>query len=69
VPSKGKYKAKVQMILDNDETLDLTIRILKVDQEKVCMEFNKSGTADSMLFYHQFKQVKEYMADYANAAF
>ena len=66
--SKGKYKAKVQMILDNDETLDVTFRVLKVDEAKVCVEFSKNGTADSMLFYHQFKQIKDYMGDFANAA-
>jgi hypothetical protein len=49
--AKDKYKAKIHILLENGEAIDLTARILKVDDEKSCVEFNKSGTCDSLLFF------------------
>jgi len=46
----------------------MTLRILKVEEKKNCVEFSKAGIADSLLFYHQYNQIKEYMEDFANAA-
>jgi len=67
--SKDKYKVKISVLLDEGETVDLVSRILKVDDEKVCMEFSKTGCCDSLLFFDQFNKIKEYMGDYINATY
>ena len=45
------------------------MRILKVDETRNCVEFCKSGAGDSLLFFHQFNRIKEFMDDFANASF
>lgn len=45
------------------------MRILKVDDKRNCVEFSKSGAGDSLLFFHQYNRIKEFMGDFANAAY
>jgi ATP-dependent protease HslVU (ClpYQ) peptidase subunit len=58
----------LQIPLGDEEFVDITAKILKVSDEKVCVEFNKSS-GDSLSFFDQFNKIKEYFGDQANATF
>jgi len=47
----------------------MTARVLKVNDEKMCVEFSKGGQSDAMLFYQEFSKIKELMDEYANTAY
>lgn len=67
--AKDKYKAKLRIPLGDEDSVDITAKILKVDDEKVCFEFSKTGGTDSLVFFEHFNKIKEYFGDYANATF
>jgi hypothetical protein len=56
-------------VIDEEDKVEISGRILKVNDDKVCIEFKKSGGCDSMQFFNQFNKIKEYMDDYNNSAF
>lgn len=67
--AKDKFKAKLEVLLESGEIVEITAKILKVDEDKVCVEFNKNGCCDSLKFYDEFNKIKEYMDDYNNATY
>lgn len=65
--AKDKYKVKVEMLL-GEEKIDLTAKISKVDATKNCIEINRTG-GDQLVFFEQFKQIKEYFGDLVDATY
>ena len=63
--SKDKYKVKIEILL-GEEKIDLTAKISKVDPNKYCLEINRTG-GDQIVFFEQFKQMKEYLGDLIDA--
>lgn len=60
-----QYKLKFQ-ILQDQERIDVTAKVTKVDKDKYCLEFDrKSG--DSLAFYNHFNNIKEFLGDLINA--
>lgn len=59
--AKDKYKVKLEILL-GEEKIDISAKISKAAADKYCIEFNRTG-GDSMLFYDQFKNIKEYFGD------
>lgn len=64
--SDCKYKAKLSFLTDEDR-VDMTARILKVDDEKVCLEFNRTS-GDQLQFFENFTTIKEYFGGLNDAA-
>jgi len=54
--AKDKFKVKIQILLDGGveagENVEVTARILKVNDQKVCVEFGKNGGTDSLVFFN-----------------
>jgi hypothetical protein len=48
---------KVEILL-GEEKVDITAKISKAAEGKYCLEVNRTG-GDSMLFFDQFKIIKE----------
>ncbi len=67
--AKDKFKAKVAVLLEGGEVVEIKANIMKVDENKVCVEFSKGGDYDSMKFYEEYAKIKEYMDDYNNATY
>jgi hypothetical protein len=65
--AKDKYKVKLEILL-GEETVDMTIKISKVDANKHCIEINRTG-GDQLVFFEQFKQMKEYFGDLIDATY
>lgn len=65
--SKDKYKVKVEILL-GEEKIDITAKITKAAAEKYCIEFNRTG-GDSILFFDQFKIIKEYFGELIDATY
>jgi hypothetical protein len=57
----------VQFLLEGGEVNEVKANILKVDDNKVCVEFSKAGNYDSLLFFKEFNNIREYLDDYNNA--
>lgn len=55
-------------LLIGEEKIEITANITKAAADKYCIEFNrKSG--DSILFFEQFKNIKEYFGELINATY
>jgi len=67
-PSKDKYKAKLLIPLNEEEQVEMTARIMKVNDATVCFELSKSG-GDSLWFHDQFNRIREYFSDLDNATY
>jgi len=59
--AKDKYKAKLTILTENEE-IDLIVKVLKVDEEKCCMEFNKVN-GDQMAFFKIYNEMKGYFGE------
>jgi len=53
-------------ILTNDDKINMTVRILKVDETKRCIEFSRTS-GSQMEFFNTFKAIKDYFDQMANA--
>lgn len=63
--SRSQFKAKMT-IVKADAKVDLTVKILKVDEERHCIEFmRRSG--DKFVFHELFAQAKEFFGGHVNA--
>lgn len=56
--AQDKYKVKVTQPIDVDHELEYTIKVLKVAQDKYCVEFNRNG-GDQLEFFRQFNTVRD----------
>jgi len=65
--AKDKYKIKLEILL-GEEKIDITAKITKAAADKYCIEFNRTG-GDSILFFEQFKNIREYFGDLINATY
>jgi len=65
--AKDKYKVKLEILL-GEEKIDITAKISKATADKYCLEFNRTG-GDSILFFEQFKNIKEYFGEMINATY
>jgi len=45
------------------------VRILKVDNEKVCVEFTKGKHGGKMHFFDEFNKIKEFYGEMADATY
>ncbi len=50
------------------ENLSLTAKILKVDEEKVCLEFQRTE-GDVFTFFKQFAAIKDYLGELIDAEY
>ncbi len=64
--SEVKYKAKTSILTEEDR-VDLTMTILRVDPKKYCVEFTK-GYGDQLAFYEHYNTVKDYFGDLIDSA-
>ena len=60
--SKDKYKIKLPVVTKVGEYTEMTIEILKADQNKVCIDFTRAG-GDTLPFYNEFNLIKEYLGE------
>jgi len=58
-PSDFKYKMKMEVPTPDGSTVGLTVSLLKVDDQKICMEFVKAS-GDCLQFYESFNTFKKY---------
>ena len=65
--AKDKYKATIQIPTER-ENLSFKVRVLKVDQEKNCLEFSRVS-GDQLEFFEVFNTIKGYYGAINNAAF
>ena len=65
--AKDKYKVKLEILL-GEEKVDITAKISKVSADKYAIEFVRTG-GDSIIFFDQFKNIKEYFSDLDNATY
>jgi len=66
--SKDKYKVKLQFINKEQEQGEMKVEILKADEKKVCIDFTKLD-GDSLVFYKEFGNLKDYMGEIADATY
>jgi len=66
--AKDKYKMKLQILIPEGDRIDMTVKVLKVDHEKVCLEFSRTG-GDQLIFFSEFSKIKEYYGDLINATY
>jgi len=57
--SKDKYKIKLNFQLPDDSEVQVLTRILRVNEDTVCVEFTKTK-GDVMKYYEQFNSIKKY---------
>jgi len=55
-------------ILLGEEKVDITAKISKAAVDKYCIEFNRTS-GDSILFFEQFNNIKQYFGDLINATY
>jgi hypothetical protein len=48
--AKDKYKVKVEILLEGEEPIEITVKILKAAASKYCVEFSRNG-GDQLLFF------------------
>lgn len=48
--AKDKYKIKIEMLIGEEEKIDITAKISKVDANKNCIEINRTG-GDQLVFF------------------
>ena len=66
--SKDKYKAKMLIPVNEEEQVEVTARIMKVNDGMVCFELTKNG-GDSLWFHDQFNRIREFLAEFDNAVY
>jgi serine/threonine protein kinase len=69
--AKDKYKIKMEFMVGEGKKashLTMTAKILKVDEERVCIDFQKSE-GDVFTFHKQFKTINEYLGELIDAAY
>ena len=49
--------------------MEISAKILKVEDEKFCVEFNKGATGDVFEFYGRFNEIRSFMSDFENATY
>ena len=65
--SKDKYKLKLPILNAKNQKVEIKIEILKVDHEKVCVEFTKLD-GDFLTFVDEFNLIKDYMGELIDAS-
>lgn len=67
--NESKYKVKFTYeTTGQDETqqkIDVCVRILKVDDEKVCVEFTKLS-GNNVLFHENFSEITQKVLNFSN---
>ena len=67
--SDNKYKVKFQLSTTDQggqvQVVDLVMRILKVNDSKVCVEFQRQD-GDMIRFHEHFNEIKDILLDFAN---
>ncbi len=63
----GKFKARLAMATETDN-IQMKIQILKVDESKVCIEFDRV-TGDQLEFFNLYGKIKDYCAEFNDASF
>lgn len=64
--SKDRYKIQMEFNVKMDHNtfpVDVVAKILKVDDDKVCIEVKKTG-GELMAFYQQYDEIEEYLIDF-----
>jgi hypothetical protein len=64
--SKDKYKITLQFQVKIEAStfpVEIIAKILKVDDDKVCIELKKTD-GELMAFYNQYDAIEEYMSDF-----
>jgi len=70
-PSVNKDKYKIKFVLETTgqdnltQKTDICVRILKVDDEKVCVEFTKTS-GNNVLFHEHFNEITKNVLDFSN---
>lgn len=70
-PSVNKDKYKIKFVLETTgqdnltQKTDICVRILKVDEEKVCVEFIKTS-GNNVLFHEHFNEITKNVLDFSN---
>ncbi len=65
--SKDKYKATLH-VPTKMEGVDFKVRVLKVAEDKNCVEFSRTG-GDQLEFFETFNTIREFFGGINNAAF
>ena len=63
----GKYKARLKMATEMDN-IEMKVNILKVDEAKNCVEFNRV-LGDQIEFLNLYNKIKGYFGEFNDAAF
>lgn len=64
----GKYKIKFEILEEDGEKVELTAKISRVDKDKNCVEFTRTG-GNYLAFYNKFELIKEFFGDIVNASY
>lgn len=65
--SPDKYKAKIEILL-GEEVVDITAKVTKAAADKNVVEITRTG-GDSILFFEQFKIIKDYLGELVDATY
>lgn len=66
--AKDKYKIKGTILVDKEDPIDVTVKILKADKDKYCVEFTRTG-GDQLQFFNQYAIIKDYFGDLVDASY
>ena len=58
VVSGDKYKIKVNQILASEQELEYSVRILRVDEDRSCVEFCRTA-GDQLEFFKLFEELRD----------
>lgn len=59
--SKDKYKIKLPILNKNSEKVEIKVELLKVDEDKICVDISKVD-GDYSVFVEEFNALKKYLA-------
>jgi hypothetical protein len=55
----------LKKLLEEGE-IEMAVNILRVDEKKNCVEFNRKG-GDSLDYFSCFREINDYISEYINA--
>ena len=64
----NKYKVKGTITQENEEPIEMTIKILKAESGKFAVDFNRNA-GDSLKFFQHFAAIKDYFGDIVDATY
>ena len=65
--SKDRFKLKRPVLNEKNQKVEIKIEILKVDENKACVEFTKLD-GDYLTFIDEFNLIKDYMGELIDAS-